>query len=236
MGKVKKFILVTCDYFTKWAEAEPTTSINAKPVEKFLWKHIICSFGIPKAIVTDHGRQFDCRPTKSWCLELGIDLRFSSVAYPQVNGQTEAVNKITTGETPFNLTYGMEAVIPVEIGISSPRLETYSEESNETEIRSNLDLLEEVREKARLHQIVHQQTTARHFNDKVKLRPLQVGDLVLRLNQFKSRSSEGKLKESWEGSYQISNIVGPGAYKIRIEAGKVLPNSFNARHLKKYYH
>ncbi|KAJ7969187.1 Gypsy retrotransposon integrase-like protein 1 [Quillaja saponaria] len=35
-GKVKKFILVTCDYFTKWAEAEPTTSINAKAVEKFL--------------------------------------------------------------------------------------------------------------------------------------------------------------------------------------------------------
>ncbi|KAJ7951240.1 Rve domain-containing protein [Quillaja saponaria] len=89
-----------------------------------------------------------------------------------------------------------------------------------TEIRSNLDLLEEVREKACLHQIVHQQTTARHFNDKVKLRPLQVGDFFLRLNQFKSGSSEGKLKESWEGPYQISNIVGPGAYKIRTEEGK----------------
>ncbi|KAJ7972340.1 Rve domain-containing protein [Quillaja saponaria] len=65
------------------------------------------------------------------------------------------------------------------------RVETYYEESNETKIRSNLDLLEEVREKAHLHQIIHQQTTARHFNDKVKLRSLQVGDFVLRLNQLR---------------------------------------------------
>ncbi|KAJ7970567.1 Rve domain-containing protein [Quillaja saponaria] len=114
----------------------------------------------------------------------------------------------------------MEAVIPVEIRVSSPRVKAYSEESNETEIRSNLDLLNEVREKARLHHIVHQQTTAQHFNDKVKLRPLQVGNFVLRLNQFKSGSSEGKLKELWEGDYKKS-------LKLRSKNGQCSPSQPN---------
>ena len=53
-----------------------------------------------------------------------------------------------TGETPFRLTYGTEAVIPVEVGVTSTRRAAFSEEGNEDELRINLDCLDEVREKA----------------------------------------------------------------------------------------
>ena len=35
------------------------------------------------------------------------------------------------GETPFNLTYGTKAVIPVEVGITSLKREFFDEQSND---------------------------------------------------------------------------------------------------------
>ncbi|GAU45897.1 hypothetical protein TSUD_24990 [Trifolium subterraneum] len=52
----------------------------------------------------------------------------------------------TTGETPFRLTYGREAVIPVEIGEPSLRIEYPPEEDiNDELLREELDLVEELR-------------------------------------------------------------------------------------------
>ena len=53
-----------------------------------------------------------------------------------------------TGETPFRLTYGTEAVIPVEVGVTSIRRGTFNEEINDDELRLNLDCLDEVRDNA----------------------------------------------------------------------------------------
>ena len=53
-----------------------------------------------------------------------------------------------TGETPFRLTYGTEAVIPVEVGVTSTRWAAFCEEGNDDELRINLDCLDEVRENA----------------------------------------------------------------------------------------
>ena len=54
-----KFLLVAIDYFTKWVEAEPLAVINENKIQTFVWKNIICRFGIPRMIISDNGRQFD---------------------------------------------------------------------------------------------------------------------------------------------------------------------------------
>ncbi|XP_075095061.1 uncharacterized protein LOC142173381 [Nicotiana tabacum] len=56
--------------------------------------------------------------------------------------------KIGIRETLFSLVYGVEALIPIEIGEPSTRYTQATEESNEEEMRMNLDLLEERREAA----------------------------------------------------------------------------------------
>ncbi|MCI37649.1 gypsy retrotransposon integrase-like protein, partial [Trifolium medium] len=59
----------------------------------------------------------------------------------------------TTGETPFRLTYGTEAVIPVETRASSFRTEIPIEgEPNNEMLREELDLLEELRDGAALRE------------------------------------------------------------------------------------
>ena len=54
-----KFLLVTIDYFTKWVEVEALAMITETKVHNFVWKNIVCRFGIPRTIISDNGRQFD---------------------------------------------------------------------------------------------------------------------------------------------------------------------------------
>ena len=51
-----KFLLVAVDYFTKWIEVEPLAKITEAKVKDFVWKSIICRFGLPRVIVTDNDR------------------------------------------------------------------------------------------------------------------------------------------------------------------------------------
>ena len=67
-----KHAIVAVDYFTKWAEAEPLTSITKRKTTEFIWNNLICRFGIPYAIVSDNSKQLDNEKFKSFCSELGI--------------------------------------------------------------------------------------------------------------------------------------------------------------------
>ena len=68
----KKFLLVATDYFSKWVEAEAYASIKDKNVTKFVWKNIICRFGILQTIIADNGPQFDSIASRNFCSELNI--------------------------------------------------------------------------------------------------------------------------------------------------------------------
>ena len=84
-----KFIIVVVDYFTKWAEAEPLATITEQKIRNFVWRAIICRFGIPRALVSDNGKQFDNAKFRDFCAELGIKNYYSSPTHPQSNGQAE---------------------------------------------------------------------------------------------------------------------------------------------------
>ena len=84
-----KFIIVAVDYFTKWVEAEPLATIIEQKIRNFVWRSIICRFGIPRALVSDNGKQFDNLKFRDFCTELGIKNYYSSPAHPQSNGQAE---------------------------------------------------------------------------------------------------------------------------------------------------
>lgn len=60
------------------------------------------------------------------------------------------MTKVPTGETPFRLTFGTEVVIPVEVGLTSIQVKTFEERKNQQELNSNLDLVNKVRDEARL--------------------------------------------------------------------------------------
>ncbi|RVW40692.1 hypothetical protein CK203_101634 [Vitis vinifera] len=55
---------------SNWVEVEVYASIKDKDVTKFIWKNIICRFGIPQAIIADNGPQFDSIAFRNFCSEL----------------------------------------------------------------------------------------------------------------------------------------------------------------------
>ena len=75
-------MFVAIDYFTKWVEAEPTAQITEHKAKDFVWKNIVCRFGLPRTLITDNGRQFDNKKFKEFYSKLIIDNRFTSVAHP----------------------------------------------------------------------------------------------------------------------------------------------------------
>nr|GFD33901.1 reverse transcriptase domain-containing protein [Tanacetum cinerariifolium]GFD33928.1 reverse transcriptase domain-containing protein [Tanacetum cinerariifolium] len=71
---------------------------------------------------------------------------------PHVLWTHRTMIKSSHGDTPFSLTYGTEAVIPAEIGMSTYRTTVVDVVNNDDELRLNLDLLEERRELAAMNE------------------------------------------------------------------------------------
>jgi transposase InsO family protein len=86
-----KFAVVAVEYFTKWIEVRPVTTITSTTIRKY-WQQIICRFGVPKELTVDNGRQFDCQDFKEYCRSIGTKLRFASVYHPQSNRAVERAN------------------------------------------------------------------------------------------------------------------------------------------------
>ena len=86
--------MVGTNYFTKWVKAEPLANIRDVDEKKFVWKNIVTRFGVPHALISNNGLQFDSKMFRKYYSELGITNRYSTSAYPQGNGQAKAVNKV----------------------------------------------------------------------------------------------------------------------------------------------
>ncbi|XP_057950947.1 uncharacterized protein LOC131145776 [Malania oleifera] len=103
--------------------------------------------------------------------------------------------RAVTGETPFMLVFGAEAVIPAEVGIPSWRRQYFNGHTNKEELRLEIDLLEERQDQASLKVAAYQQRVAKYYNNRVKVRNFQPGDLVLRKTRNNpSESGSHKLK------------------------------------------
>ncbi|GJY66537.1 reverse transcriptase domain-containing protein [Tanacetum coccineum] len=199
-GKVK-FITVVVDYFTKWIEAKPLAKTTGKEVKKFVWDNIICRFGLPKIIVTDNGTNFIHDPFKSWnqdSAKLGVGRKISILILflgrerkgwvdelPNVLWAHRTSLKTSNRETPYNLTFGSKAVIPVEIGMPTHRTMMVKEgEGNDKEIR------------------VHPMS-------------FKVGEYVYRKNEASRVENLGKLGPKREGPYLVVEAYQNGSYKLQ---------------------
>ena len=155
---------------------------------------------------------------------------------PKVLWAYRTTSRTSTGETPFSLAYGVEAMIQVEVGIPSLRRETYDKRENHTLMSYELDLLEEKSNLAALRTASYKQRSERYFNSKVKEKKFKEGDLVLRKVLPNTKEvNAGILGPNWEGPYSIAEVLRPGTYRLKRINGTVVPRSWNAELLRPYY-
>nr|GEX14645.1 hypothetical protein [Tanacetum cinerariifolium] len=126
-------------------------------------------------------------------------------------------------ETPFSLTYETKAVIPVEIGMPTLRIAKVDMIKNNEALEINLDLLEERREQAVIHETKNKAKMEKYYNVRVRNTSLKPGDLIYQNNEASNEKDEGKLGPKWEGPFAVTEALEKGAYKLRNRNGNVLP-------------
>ncbi|KAK3040938.1 hypothetical protein RJ639_028812 [Escallonia herrerae] len=229
----RRFVIVAIDYFTKWTEAEPLATVTASKCEEFFWKNVVCHFGVPKILITDNGKQFDNSNFRSFSEGLKRKLDDAKGAWvdelPKVLWAYRTTPHSVTGEKPFLLCFGTEALLPVEVGLPTVRVLQFSEAENEENLRENLDLLDDALAQALDRMISTKQRV-------VRMRIFRVGDLVLRkLEVSDPKAAVGKLSPNWEGPYKISKVLRPGAYSLETLSREAIPRTWNADNLRQYY-
>ena len=83
----------------------------------------------------------------------------------------------------------------------------------------------------------YQHAATKYYNSNVRNRRFNEGELVLRkVFQNTAERNAGKLGTNWEGPYKIIKVVRASFYEIANMQGVKIPRTWNAMHLKKYYH
>ena len=143
----------------------------------------------------------------------------------------------STRETPFSMSYGAEAVIPIETGFPTLRTRSFNPNNNDKLLERSLDLIEERRENAMVQLVYYQHKLKQGYNARVRLRPLELGDLVLRkvLGTVKN-PAWGKLWPNWEGPYHITSLAGIRAYFLEDLDEHVIPCPWNVNNIRRYYY
>ncbi|XP_074347019.1 uncharacterized protein LOC141685838 [Apium graveolens] len=141
----------------------------------------------------------------------------------------------STGETPFKLAYGTEAMLPIEIGSPSLRAINFDEIANEEGLRTNIDLIDEVRDQAVARMEKYKEKTKEHFSKKFRVKNFQVGDFVLRDTEASYPINFGKLMPRWEGPYKVKEVLRPGTYKLMNMDESEVPNTWHGLRLRKFY-
>ena len=155
---------------------------------------------------------------------------------PSVLWASRTTARTLTGETPFRLTYGVDAVIPAEVGLTSYRVQNYMKDKNEEAMRLQLDLVDEAQATAKQRLARYQNLMSKYYNTKVRHRDFQIGDLVLRKVMGAAKDpSQGKFGPNWEGPYRITSWQRKDTYHLETIDGWKLQHPWNTEHLRKYY-
>ncbi|KAK1394251.1 hypothetical protein POM88_013307 [Heracleum sosnowskyi] len=154
---------------------------------------------------------------------------------PNVLWSYRTTLRTSTGESLFKLCYGTEAVLPIEMGSPSFRIVNYNGQTNSEGLRTNLDLLDEVRDKVVLRMTNYKQKTAAYFGKKIKQHQYSKGDLVLRATEVSDPGHQGKLSPNWEGPYIVTQVIRPGTYKLSTMDGAEIANTWHGLRLCKFY-
>ena len=135
------------------------------------------------------------------------------------------------------MSYEAEVVILIETSFLTLRNQSFNLSSNNKLLERILNLIEERRESAMVQLAYYQHKLKQSYDVKVKLRPLEPRDLVLRkvLGMAKN-PTWGKLGPNWEGPYRITSVAGIGAYFLEDLDECVIPRPWNKNNLRRYYY
>lgn len=87
-----QYILLIVDSFSKWTEAFPLATQEAKDIAEILYNEIFTRYGAPRTIVSDRGKNFMSKLVNALCEMFEVKRHHTSSYHPQTNATCERRN------------------------------------------------------------------------------------------------------------------------------------------------
>ncbi|XP_075515606.1 uncharacterized protein LOC142550255 [Primulina tabacum] len=148
--------------------------------------------------------------------------------------------RTATGVSHFSLTFGHDAVLPLEIMVPSMRVAKQNELSlehyNEAMIME-LEELDELRIQAYNALLLQKQKVSRIYNKRVNRKSFHEGELVWKtILPLGTKDRElGKWSPNWEGPFKVHKVLDGNAYWLSSLDGHPHKRCINDKYLKPYF-
>ncbi|GJU47364.1 reverse transcriptase domain-containing protein [Tanacetum coccineum] len=238
-----KFLAIAIEHSTKWIEAKPLTSENARHIERFVWEYVVCRFGVLQIISSKDDKHFKEGIFANHCRGLKITQSFSPITehmeiisriekqltrsqqewvdnLPQVLWIHRTLLRNNQKETPFSLTYGSEAIIPtVENNVAKDDIGRMKEVTKRKESK----------EVASIEEAYYQNELRRYHSKMSNHSTYKVGDFVLLLQ------NNTENPQVWQGPHMIREVHEGELYKIIDASDHSLIQTTKGTNLRKFY-
>lgn len=144
--------------------------------------------------------------------------------------------KITTNSTPFQLVYGQEAILLIELEVPSLRIAVDERLGDIASLQfrlSELEKLDENRAHALMVMEAIQKRRKSYYDSKLQLKTIKPNDLVL-LYDSRFQNFPGKFQVRWHGPYKVIDCYPNGSVQLEDFSGIKLPTRINGYRLKLY--
>ncbi|XP_075515859.1 uncharacterized protein LOC142550667 [Primulina tabacum] len=145
-----------------------------------------------------------------------------------------------TGVSPFALTFGHDAVLPLEIMVPSMRVARQNELSSEyysEAIIMELKEVDELRIQAYNVLLLQKQKVAKIYNKRINKKIFQERDIVWKtiLPLGTKNRDLGKWSPNWEGPFKVHKILDGNTYWLSSLDGQPHKICVNGKYLKPYF-
>ena len=114
--------------------------------------------------------------------------------------------------------YGQEALLPIEVELSSLRVLLHSQRKDRKEMLKqrllDLERLALSREDAMLHYAKQSEERKKKFNANLAPKSIKEGSLVLRYNNRFDYNKSDKFVPHWEGPFKVLKVFDNGSYQL----------------------
>ena len=125
--------------------------------------------------------------------------------------------KASLGYTPFHLVYGQEAILPIEVELSSLRVLVREGGNVKEKLKQRILDLEKLtlnREAAMEHYAEEADKRRIKFNKKLAVKEIKEGSLVLRYDNRFDYNKSDKFSPHWEGPFKVLKRFENGSYQL----------------------